>query len=116
MRFFVTSEDLDLEARFALHAIEKLITVHSITYGTRRNGRRRIDSRGIDQLTPLLETLQHSIHRCAAQMLSVIDALAQPEDSSIRSYFFQPFARSQIRNQQPAGERPDIDAGQTHHA
>jgi hypothetical protein len=49
-------------------------------------------------------------------MLSVIDALAQPEDSSVRSYFYQPSARSQIRNQQPAGERPDIHTGETHHA
>jgi hypothetical protein len=69
--------------------------------------------RGIDHLPPLFETLQHPIHRHNAQLLCLIDTLAQPKDSSLRSYFYQPSAGRQIGNQQPAGERADIHAGET---
>ena len=107
---------LDFEAGFTFHAIEKLISVRRITHCARRDGRRSIDMRGIDKLPPLPEALQHPIHRRNAQLLGLIDALAQPQNTSLRSYFLQPPARRQIGNQQPAGERADIHAGETHRA
>ena len=47
-------------------------------------------------------------------MLGLINSLPQPKDSSLRSYFYQPSTRLQIGNQQPAGERAEIYAGETH--
>ena len=77
-----------------LHATEKFIAVLCITHSTRRDDCHSIDLRDIDGLPPFLEALDHPIHRRNAQPLGLIDALSQPEDSSLRSYFYQTPARS----------------------
>ena len=59
------------KANFALYAIKKLISVLSITNCARRDGRRSFDMRSIDDLPPLPEALEHTIHGLKAQPSSV---------------------------------------------
>ena len=67
----------------------------------------------IDDASPFVEAVGHTIHGGWAQLLRLIDALSQPENPSFRLDYSKRLSRNKVCNQQATGEGPDINASQS---